>query len=166
MHYYIIDYKSSIKGSWWLWTEMVAWIQAPGWDTKIRKCQTSSDFTHLGDGRLICGDAAKLLVVWCGCSWQPQHQRKQTLVPAKGLFGQLAACQRRVQRQVQLDNRRGSRKTRRMFYEWKLPYVNIFIVFQILLIKVLTDQFSTKGTWQHCCLCLRPHLIWHPRAVC
>lgn len=69
-----------------------------------KKMQTSSDLTHLCDGRLICGDTAKLLVVWRGRSRQPQHQCKQTLVPAEGLFGQLTAGQRRVQGQVKLDN--------------------------------------------------------------
>lgn len=77
---------------------------------QVRNCQTSSDLTHLGDGGLICGDAAELLVFWRGCSGQPQHQRKQTLVPAEGLFGQLTARQRRVQRQVQLDDRHGQER--------------------------------------------------------
>ena len=71
-----------------------------------KNCRTSSDFTHLGDGGLVCGDAAELLRVRRGCSRQPQHQRKQTLVPAEGLLGQLAARQRGVQRQVQLRNRK------------------------------------------------------------
>lgn len=86
--------------------EMMVWKQG----TKVRNCQTSSDLTHLGDGGLICGDAAELLVFWRGCSGQPQHQRKQTLVPAEGLFGQLTARQRRVQRQVQLDDRHGQER--------------------------------------------------------
>lgn len=75
-----------------------------------KKCQTSGDFTHLGDGRLIRGDATELLSVWCGCSWQPQYQRKQPLVPAKGLLGQLTACQWRVQRQVQLRSRQSKER--------------------------------------------------------
>lgn len=69
-----------------------------------RKCQTSGDFTHLRDGRLICGDAAELLVVWRGCSRQSQDQSKQPLVPAERLFGELAASQRGVQGQVQLHH--------------------------------------------------------------
>lgn len=72
-----------------------------------KKMQTSSDLTHLCDGRLICGDTAKLLVVWSRRSRQPQHQCKQTLVPAERFFGQLTAGQRRVQGQVKLDNAQG-----------------------------------------------------------
>lgn len=84
------------------------------------KCLTSSDFTHLGDGRLIRGDTPQLLCVWSGCPWKPQHQCKQTLVPAKGLFGQLTACQWRVQGQVQLDRQTGWRKTMMM----KIKFLN------------------------------------------
>lgn len=64
--------------------------------------QTSGDLAHLCDGGVVCGDAAQLLSVGRGRPRQPQHQRKQTLVPAEGLLGQLAASQGGVQRQVKL----------------------------------------------------------------
>lgn len=64
--------------------------------------QTSSDLTHLCDGGVVGGDAAQLLSVGRGRPRQPQHQRKQPLVPAEGLLGQLAAGQRGVQGQVKL----------------------------------------------------------------
>lgn len=64
------------------------------------KTTTSSDFTHLSDGRLVRGDTPELLRFWSGRSWQPQDERKQTLVPSERLFGQFTAGQRRVQRQV------------------------------------------------------------------
>lgn len=64
--------------------------------------QTSGDLAHLRDGGVVGGDAAQLLSVGRGRPRQPQHQRKQPLVPAEGLLGQLAAGQRGVQGQVKL----------------------------------------------------------------
>lgn len=64
--------------------------------------QTSGDLAHLRDGGVVCGDAAQLLGVGRGRPRQPQHQRKQPLVPAEGLLGQLAAGQGGVQGQVKL----------------------------------------------------------------
>lgn len=64
--------------------------------------QTSGDLAHLRDGGVVGGDAAQLLGVGRGRPRQPQHQRKQPLVPAEGLLGQLAAGQGGVQGQVKL----------------------------------------------------------------
>lgn len=83
------------------------------------RTQTSGDLAHLRDGRVVGGDAAQLLAVGRGRPGQPQHQRKQSLVPAEGLLGQLAAGQRGVQGQVQLwekgplENRKGKKGVKR-----------------------------------------------------
>lgn len=68
--------------------------------------QTSGDLAHLCDGGVVGGHAAQLLRVGRGRPRQPQHQRKEPLVPAEGLLGQLAAGQRGVQGQVKLREKK------------------------------------------------------------
>lgn len=64
---------------------------------------TSSDLTHGCDGRIIRRDTTEGFRLHGGISRDSEHKSKQTLVPAEGLLGQLAAWQRCGQRQMELD---------------------------------------------------------------
>lgn len=123
---------------------------------------TSGDFTHVGDGRVVRGDAAQLLIVWSGRSGQSQHQGKQALVPAKGLFGQLAANQRRVQGQVELQRQSGRRETQRgegraaaAAAVERLPTQSLWSMSRLSLTRSHDHQHAGSLA----------HLIRHPRAV-